>query len=351
MAHQFFKRVAIHFAIWLLAFIFWGVMRQFGQELVDEPNLGIGEFILIYLILGVIAGVAFGTMDILLPASFFRRTSFGKAVLLRTLLYFMIFILLAVLGISTFSFFDEKDLSLSDQYSFLYSKEMLLLLFYCFIIVYLVHFVKEVDTKFGPGNLLKMLIGSFHKPREEDRVFMFLDLKSSTTIAEKLGHLKYSQLIQDCFSDLKAIFKFKAEVYQYVGDEAVLTWTRKNGIAESNCLAAFFHFKKCIKERSTYYEENYGLIPQFKAGLNLGRIVVAEVGEQKREIAYHGDTINTAARIQSECGVQNEEILVSKALYELVSQDNRYEFNSKGEVLLKGKVRKTEIYSVREINS
>jgi len=31
--------------------------------------------------------------------------------------------------------------------------------------------------------------------------------------------------------------------------------------------------------------------------------VVAEVGEIKTEIAYHGDTINTAARIQEQCNV------------------------------------------------
>lgn len=323
-------------------------MRQFGQDLVDEPNVSIGEWALIYLILGVCAGVVFGTIDVLLPPNFSKRTSFGKTVLFRTMIYLVVFIFLTVLGIATFSYFDKKEMGLSERYNFLYSKEMLLLLVYCFIVVFQIHFVKEVDRKFGRGNLLKMLLGSFHKPKEEDRVFMFMDLKSSTSLAEKLGHLKYSQLIQDCFSDLEAIFKYKAEVYQYVGDEAVLTWTKENGVTASNCLSAFFNYKRRINDRSDYYKESYDVIPQFKAGLNVGRIVVAEVGEEKREIAYHGDTINTAARIQSECRVQGEEILISRALFELVSKNDKYDFDSKGEVQLKGKIMKTEIYGVKE---
>ncbi|WP_219011061.1 hypothetical protein [Aquimarina litoralis] len=47
---------------------------------------------------------------------------------------------------------------------------------------------------------------------------MFLDLNSSTSIAEKIGHMKYSQLIQDCFDQLDMTEDFGAEIYQYVGD-------------------------------------------------------------------------------------------------------------------------------------
>lgn len=335
--------------VWFLAFSFYSIMRQFGQDVVDEPGLEIGEFVLVYIIMGLAAGLVFGTVDTILPHNFSKRASFGNTVLLRSGLYFIIFILLICLGILGFSFFDKQELTFREQFSFLFSEEMILVLCYCFIVVFQINFVKEVDTKFGPGNLLKMLLGSFHKPKEEDRIFMFLDLKSSTTIAEKLGHLKYSQLIQDCFSDLKVISKYKAEIYQYVGDEAVMTWTLKNGLAESNCLGAFYRFKWCLQARSEYYQDSYGLVPQFKAGLNVGSVVVAEVGEEKREIAYHGDTINTAARIQSECGKQEEEILISNELCALLTPNDNYEFISKGEVQLKGKFQKTRIHAVREV--
>lgn len=62
-------------------------------------------------------------------------------------------------------------------------------------------------------------------PREEDRIFLFLDLNSSTVLAEELGHIRYSELSKCCLADLAlSVKKYKATVYQYVGDEAVLSW-------------------------------------------------------------------------------------------------------------------------------
>ena len=347
---KFTRQVTINFLTWFLAFSFWGLMRQFGQELVGGPELGIGEWALNFLILALVAGVAFGVVDMLLPAKIFKKTSFGRVVLLRAIIYAIIFFLLTVVGITTFSLFDQEELSFNERYGFIFSNEMLLLLFYCFMVVFSVHFVRELDRKLGPGNLIKLIFGSFHKPKEENRLFMFLDLKSSTSIAEKLGHIKYSQLIQDCFLDLEVVFKYKAEVYQYVGDEVVLTWTIEKGVLNTNGISAFFEYKRRLRSRADYYKKNYQLVPEFKAGLNVGLIVVAEVGQQKREIAYHGDTINTAARIQSECGVLNQEILVSEKYYQSVSSNSEYDFTYQGEVRLKGKEMKTKIYSVKEAN-
>ncbi len=62
------------------------------------------------------------------------------------------------------------------------------------------------------------------------------------------------------------------------------------------CIQAFFAFQNRINEKGQYYQRTYGHIPEFKAGVNIGAITVAEVGERKREIAYHGDTINTAGQ-------------------------------------------------------
>jgi len=75
------------------------------------------------------------------------------------------------------------------------------LLYWC-ISTMIALFILQVSDKFGQGVLMKFLVGLYHKPKEEIRIFMFPDLTSSTTLAEKLGHIKYSQLIQDCFLTL-----------------------------------------------------------------------------------------------------------------------------------------------------
>lgn len=214
------------------------------------------------------------------------------------------------------------------------------------IVISFGRFIIEIDKKLGQGNLWLYLIGRFYKPHEERRIFMFLDLKSSTTIAEKIGHYKFSQLIQDCFRDLSVVERYSTEVYQYVGDEVVLTWPDKVGIKNDNYIKAFFAFQKKLSSKSKYYVKKYGIVPEFKAGVNVGPCTVAEVGELKREICYHGDTLNTAARVESLCNELDVDFLITEDLMQEISKKNNFKVEEKGNVELKGKVNKVVVYTV-----
>ena len=116
-------------------------------------------------------------------------------------------------------------------------------------------FILHINEKFGQGVLLNFLLGKYHRPKEDNRIFMFMDLKSSTTIAEKLGHIKYSQLIQDCYFDLTDIvINHQAKIYQYVGDEVVLSWDIDSGIIDQNCIKTFFDYDNLLKNKSNYFK-------------------------------------------------------------------------------------------------
>ncbi|MEM9328232.1 MAG: adenylate/guanylate cyclase domain-containing protein, partial [Bacteroidota bacterium] len=193
----------------------------------------------------------------------------------------------------------------------------------------------------------KILLGKYRTPKEEERIFMFLDLKNSTSIAERLGHLKYSQFIQDCFYDLNlVVFKYEAEIYQYVGDEAVLTWPYQRGVVNSNCIRLFFEFQRQRKSREAYYLQNYGIYPEFKAGLHGGALMVAEVGFVKKELAYHGDVINTSARIQAQCNHYNVALLLSEKLIQDIKTEDFTTSKPLGSVLLKGKQKEVKIHTL-----
>ncbi|MDH3651375.1 MAG: adenylate/guanylate cyclase domain-containing protein, partial [Saprospiraceae bacterium] len=173
-----------------------------------------------------------------------------------------------------------------------------------------------------------------------------LDLKSSVSYAEKLGHLMYSELIQECYYDLdKSIVKHKGEIYQYVGDEAVITWPYKAGIKNNTCIQCFIDFKNELGARSTFYSDKFKFVPEFKAGLHGGSLTVAEVGSEKKEIAYHGDVINTASRIQAACNKLGEEFLVS---YDLKKDLTYTKLNPVGTVSLRGRNEPMELYAVSE---
>ena len=219
-------------------------------------------------------------------------------------------------------------------------------LIYSTFISVLLGVLLQVNKKFGPGILWNLIIGKYHRPKEEERIFMFLDLTSSTTIAEKLGHVKYSRLIQDCFQDLSDILlDYHAHIYQFVGDEAVLTWTMPSGLDNGNCIRIYYAFNEQMKSREQHYLKNYDHFPKFKASLNIGTVSVAEVGDIKSEIAYHGDVLNTGARILEQCNVHQKDLLVSGAIENrLDSPEFSSQFMSK--IQLRGKEEEVQIFSV-----
>lgn len=299
---------------------------------------------------GILLGLMFGVLDIFLEGSTLRRKPFGLIILIRSLAFVVtLFTTVGVVYILSQSVF--RDFTPGEAFrnlgSFYTRWSFMVIMIYGSVITVLINFTKQVSRKFGPGNLRKLLQGSYHMPQEEERIFMFLDLKSSTTYAETLGHLRYSQLIQDCFYDLTdVVLRNKAEIYQYVGDEAILTWTVADGLEKARCIRAFFDYDRTLQGRSAYYEARYGLVPEFKAGVNMGPVIVAEVGEIKREIAYHGDVLNTAARIQGKCNDFNRKLLISDHVEKKLVQRGGTVSERMGSVPLKGKLVPLDIYSV-----
>ncbi|MEZ4887917.1 MAG: adenylate/guanylate cyclase domain-containing protein [Chitinophagales bacterium] len=346
MNKEHLRSIFYHFLIWTFAFAFWNLLRNFGQEVIRPAEISFLQYVRVNVAMGLFAGIAFGSLSYFIEKNVVKRTTFGQAILFGVFTYLIAIILFISFGMRVISLVVGIELNWETYKQFVFTKQILLFIFYCFLVGFIVDFVKQIDKKFGPGNLWRMLKGEFYHPKEDEKIFMFLDLKDSTRIAEKLGHLLYSEMIQDCFQDLEVVQEYHAEVYQYVGDEAVLTWSKEVGIENSNCLRAYFDFKKRLLDRSAYYEKKYGLIPQFKAGLNCGKIVVAEVGEIKREIAYHGDTINTAARIQGQCNELEKSLLISEFLKNCLASHNGFLIEHVGNLLLKGKVETVNVYSV-----
>ncbi len=195
-----------------------------------------------------------------------------------------------------------------------------------------------------------MVLGKYRKPSVEKKIFMFLDLKSSTTLAEQLGYLTYSRLIQQCFYDLNEIIQqYNGQIYQYVGDEAVICWDYEKGIKENACIDFYFDFKRKLYERKEFYTSEFGVLPEFKAGLHGGELVVTEVGVVKREIAYHGDVINTTARIQDQCNALEKELLISDDLFKDLQLHQKYLPSHLGEIMLKGKGVPVQLHSVKNV--
>ncbi|MDW7693797.1 adenylate/guanylate cyclase domain-containing protein [Flammeovirgaceae bacterium SG7u.111] len=300
---------------------------------------------------GFFFGVWFSITNFLTEETRIRKKSFGFIVLIKTLLYCLSIVLSGLLIRMIYLLFNAYPFELKalDINHFNYEVIGTVMFVYIFLCILFTNFVLQVDKNLGHGNLLKMIMGKYHSPRDEQRIFMFLDLKGSTTIAEQMGHNMYSQLIQHCFQDLTdVVIAHKAQIYQYVGDEVVLTWTLKDGLENMNCIRLYFAYEKKLASRSKYYQKKFNMLPQFKAGIEMGAVTVAEVGEIKREIAYHGDVLNTAARIQERCNEFGRKVLFSENIEKKLVEDYKINSTFIGDLQLKGKQQKVKIYATED---
>ena len=301
-------------------------------------------------VIGLVSGVCLGITGYYQERRLFRSQSLGKVIIYKTLTSLSVLI---VLGVFTrYILFDLliipalnfQRLSLSES-SWQYIA--LLLIIYYFFISLIINFINQVNMRYGPGVVVPLLLGRYRIPREEERIFLFMDLKSSTSTAEKLGHLLYSAFIRDCFSDInEVLYPFRAQVYQYVGDEIVVTWPETEGIKQHFCIRFYFAVKNQFASRAEYYLRTYGTIPEFKAGVHAGTVTSVEIGELKRDIAYHGDTLNTAARIQSLCNELSKSFIISKYLIDKVGLPANIRLDPIGLVRLKGKAESVELFSI-----
>ena len=280
-----------------------------------------------------------------------ERLSFGRIILIKSLLYLVAFVVAMIMVFIIFYFANLVAVDLwQDMFDSRFVRYMIFfsLIFMGFQIV-LLNFILQTIKKFGHNNIVHFLIGKYQNPVLEDRIFLFMDLKSSTSYAERLGNVKYSQLIQDCFDDINQLVeKFKAEIYQYVGDEVILTWKTNQVLPSRVYIEVFYSYQEWLAKRAPYYLDKYGLLPEFKAGLHGGTVTAAEIGNIKREIAYHGDVLNTASRLQSICNQYHERLLISGDLLNRIGDLNGYISRALGAVQLKGKQSKIEVFAITE---
>ncbi|MCG2615993.1 adenylate/guanylate cyclase domain-containing protein [Terrimonas sp. NA20] len=325
---------------WILAAFYFITIIYAAFGVSGPKELHYGRLLAYGVVVGFSIGLLFGLFPINRLFHFNKRRSFLSVLLIGTgcyVLFFMAIIFLASLYGNTIEF----------ALRYVFSAEGLTVLFHLSVCSLFYHFILQINKKFGPGVLLEYTFGKYFTPKVEERAFMFLDLKSSTRIAESLEHVAYSRMVQDCYAELTdPLIRYRGQVYQYVGDEVVVSWKISRFFTASSCLDFFYAFREKMESKKEYFLAQYGFFPEFKAGLHSGKVTVAEVGEIKTEIAYHGDVLNTASRIQSLCNSLQKDLLVSETFLQLVSGEERHTAIFVTEVALRGKEAITRVFTV-----
>lgn len=232
---------------------------------------------------GAVIGVGSAWFELRLVPRVVRSLTVGGLLLVRTFFYVTLcavaihVAMMSVLGLSEHG--GLLEYYRSEQYrDFVLGGRFLVALAILTLVSFLINFVRQLNRRLGPGTLVNLLLGRYHRPVAKDRIFMFLDLNDSTAIAAALGPLRRARA-RNTWPDLPV--------------------RRGRSCGDLDCLRCVFLVSERIHERKDRYLARYGVVPEFKGGLHGSPVVTAEIGDIKKDIVHSGDTVNTAARVEA----------------------------------------------------
>ena len=341
--------------IWIVTSIIYTIPLFYLINKTDYQSITFGTWIIFIVVISFSLGVFHSIFELVIFREFQYRLNSFFSLLLKTILFSFAYLATSVIFIiiknSLLVFLGVEDKIIENELE-IFLKTDTLYWFGLIIVIlsFTINFLLQVKSKLGSKVLVNLFFEKYKKPKVEKKILMFLDISDSTTIAEKIGMYKFSSLLQNFFKDIDpAIIKSRGIIYQFVGDEVIITWDIKDGVDNYNCIKFFFEAKKILDKNRNKYITKYGVHPEFKAGIHIGDVIITEVGISKQEITYHGDTINTTARIRSMCNNFAKNLLVSAELLSLLPDlDDKFNVEANGVIQLKGKKNAVALFSIED---
>jgi len=215
-----------------------------------------------------------------------------------------------------------------------------------FILFILTQIIIEFIEKYSPGIFFAIFFGKYLKPKNEYLIIMFIDLKNSTPIAEKMDNISYFRFIREFIYHIStALLELGGRIFQYVGDEIIVSWPAKQQNYK-NCIQALIAARKNIEKNGNRFRREYGFLPEFKVGIHYGEVTIGEIGVIKKDLAMSGDAMNTTARIRDACTELNQKFIVSKEFLEK-SNLTDWQTETLGGFELKGKNTSIELFALK----
>ena len=208
-------------------------------------------------------------------------------------------------------------------------------------------FLLQIVRLVGERTLRDVVFGRYHRSRTEERFFLFVDVIGSTPLAERIGPGAVHHFLGEVFrlaSD--PIDDYRGDVYQYVGDEIVITWTAAEGRDGARPVACFFAIEQVLERAAPAFEREFGAVPRLRAALHAGPVITGEVGGSRRAIVYHGDVMNTASRIEQATRDLERQFLVSGDALERLADLDGFALEDLGLQRFRGRAAAMHVYAV-----
>ena len=216
-----------------------------------------------------------------------------------------------------------------------------------FLVVSVSILLVQLSGLVGGRTLRNIMLGRYHRSRIEERFFLFVDIVGSTPLAERLGPASVHAFLNRVFQIASdPIDDHGGEVYQYVGDEVVITWTLAEGQAAARPVACYFAIESALNLASKDFEREFGAVPRLRAALHAGPVITGEVGGSRRSIVFHGDVMNTTSRIENATRDLQRSFLVSEDALSRLEGKEAYATVDLGLQSLRGRAAPVRVYAI-----
>ncbi|HVJ42807.1 MAG TPA: adenylate/guanylate cyclase domain-containing protein [Dongiaceae bacterium] len=186
---------------------------------------------------------------------------------------------------------------------------------YSLIIIACFVFVARMRDLLGADVFRNLLLGRYHRPAQEERLFLFIDIAGSTAYAESHGDLRAQEYLGAIFAAFAdPVRRHRGVIDDYIGDLAIISWPLRQGAQQARCLLCLVDVYRQFADDAPAWRKDFGQVPSFRAALHGGPIVTAEIGVDRHKIAYFGDVVNTTARLEALSRSLNEPALISDEL-------------------------------------
>lgn len=312
-----------------------------GEQMVP----GLLGFTLLGVWTGVLEEFLFGRRFRALPIPL---QLFGKVLLVNLLTLGLIGLAFAMGREQIFPWLQEDGVRMGQVFSM---QPFYLLLLRTVVITSLTIVAVQLEEAFGKRMLLGSLLGWYDKPKAHERIVLTMDLQGSTSLAERMGDMRYFRFLKFIHSLMSdAVLRNEAEIHKYVGDEVIFTWKMPTGVRHHNCLDLCFDINDRIQEEAQLFKDEFGVVPQFRAAVHGGRVITAQVGHIKRAIDHSGDVMNTVSRMLGLCKELDERLLISTELLERMGDvSDRFAIGPEQVLPVKGKRREVRVHAVSRV--
>jgi adenylate cyclase len=199
----------------------------------------------------------------------------------------------------------------------------------------------------GPRALLNFVTGRYHSPVEESRFVLFVDIAGSTGLAERLGGIAIHRFLDRTFRLLTiAVVDYRGEIFDYVGDEMIVTWRERDGAIDWRPLRCFLAMRDELSRASSQFEQEFGAAPRIRGSLHFGPVIVGEIGDIKRAIVFNGDVMNTVARLEELSRGVDGGFLASRAAVDQFASKPPFAVLDLGRLPIRGRADGIDVFGI-----